>query len=424
MLTKEENELLTRTGPGTPMGDLYRRFWLPVLLASELATADCDPVRVQVLGERLVAFKDTQDRIGLLDARCAHRQANLFWGRNEEGGLRCVYHGWKYDVNGDCLDIPNAPEGESFKTKVAALAAYPAVEQGGFIWAYMGPPDVRPPMPGFEINNVPESHRYIAKILLRANWLQLMEGEIDSSHVSFLHSRVDKGESPLAARDRMQASMFQDLSPTWTFKDTDYGMMLGAKRKGAGNKTYWRVNQWLMPAFTMIAARPGTPVHLQIRVPIDDESSIFYRAIWHPSRPLTDKELWDAKETGVNFPELIPGTFLGKENRDNDYLIDRAAQRTTSFTGIKSIPAQDWAVQEDMGGPTADRTLEHLVSADAAIISVRKRLITTARDLQEGTEPREPQAGDRYGVRPVDIMLDEQAEVWDGAREYLEAQAW
>ncbi len=424
MLTKEENDLLTRTGAGTPMGDLYRRFWLPVLLASELPTADCDPVRVKALGERLVAFKDTQGRIGLVDQRCPHRQANLFFGRNEEGGLRCSYHGWKMDVDGNCLDIPNAPEGESFKAKVTAIAAYPAVERGGFIWAYMGPRDAQPPIPNFEINSVPESHRYISKIFLHANWLQLMEGEIDSSHVSFLHSRIDKGMDPLAARGRLQGAMFQDTSPTWIFKDTDYGIMLGAKRKGTDSQTYWRVNQWLMPAFTMIAARPGTPVHLQIRVPMDDESSIFYRAIWHPSRPLTDKEVWDAKENGVNFPELIPGTFVGKENIDNDYLIDRATQRTTSFTGIKSIPAQDWAVQEDMGGPIADRTMERLVSADAAIISVRKRLITTARDLQEGTEPSEPQAGDRFGVRPIDIMLDEKAEVWDGAREYLEAQAW
>jgi phthalate 4,5-dioxygenase len=218
--------------------------------------------------------------------------------------------------------------------------------------------------------------------------------------------------------------MFSDATPTWLFKDTDYGIMLGARRNGADNKSYWRVNQWLMPSFTMIAALPGTPVHLQIRVPIDDKSSIFYRAIWHPTRPLTDKERWDAEHGGVNFPEMIPGTYLPKENMDNDYLVDRAAQKTTSFSGIKSIPAQDWAVQEDMGGPIVDRSIEHLVSSDAGIISVRKRLIATARDLQEGTEPQEPQSGSRYGVRPIDIMLDGEDEVWDGARDYLEAKAW
>lgn len=424
MLTHEENDLLTMTGPDTPMGDLYRRFWLPVMLAEELPTTDCDPVRVHVLGERLVAFKDTSGRVGLLDTRCAHRSANLFWGRNEQDGLRCAYHGWKYDVTGQCVDVPNAPEGAVFKEKISTLAAYPAVERGGFIWAYMGPKEQEPPFPNFEINRVPAAHIHITKVYLRANWMQLMEGELDSSHVGFLHSRVDNGENVLSARGRMQGAIFADSAPTWTFKDTDYGIMLGAKRDGTDDKTYWRVNQWLMPSFTMIAARPGTPVHLQIRVPMGDATSIFYRAIWHPSRPLTDQERHDAERGGVNFPEMIPGTYLPKENMDNDYLIDRAAQRATSFTGIKSIPAQDWAVQEDMGGPIVDRSIEHLVSADAAIISVRKRLIKAARDLREGTEPAEPQAGERYGVRPIDIMLDGKAEVWDGAREYLEAETW
>ena len=243
-------------------------------------------------------------------------------------------------------------------------------------------------MKDFEINRVPDSHRHITKVLLRANWMQLMEGELDSSHVSFLHSRIDKGENPLAARDRMQGTIFSDSAPTWLFKDTDYGMMLGAHRNGEGNQSYWRVNQWLMPSFTMIAAKPGTPVHLQIRVPVDDYSSIFYRALWHPTRPLTNKERWDAEHGGVNFPEMVPGTYLSRENMDNDYLIDRAAQRTTSFTGIKSIPAQDWAVQEDMGGPIVDRSIEHLVSSDAAIISVRKRLIKRLVHYKKERSPR------------------------------------
>ena len=424
MLSVEDNELLTRTGPGTPMGELYRRFWLPVMLAEELPSPDGDPVRVRVLGERLVAFKDTDGEIGLLDQRCPHRSSSLFWGRNEEGGLRCAYHGWKYDVHGNCLDIPNAPEGATFKNKIATFAAYPAFERGGFVWAYLGPKDEEPPFPNFEINQVPDSHRYISKILLRANWLQLMEGEIDSSHVSFLHSRIDRGLDPLASRQRVQQAMYQDASPTWAFMDTAYGMMLGARRDGGDAKSYWRVNQWVMPAFTMIAARPGTPVHLQIRVPIDDEHSLFYRAIWHPSRPLTPQELDDARHGGVNYPEMLPGAYQARENMDNDYLIDRAAQRSESFTGIRSIPAQDWAVQEDMGGPIADRSIEHLVSSDAAIISVRQRLVKTARSLQEGTEPEEPSSGDQYGVRPIDILLDEGATVWDDAREYLEAKAW
>ncbi|MEE8517527.1 MAG: Rieske 2Fe-2S domain-containing protein [Dehalococcoidia bacterium] len=424
MLSIEENDLVTKTGAGTPMGDLYRRFWVPVLLADELPVPDCTPVRVQVMGEHLIAFKDTNGRIGLLDRRCPHRSANLFFGRNEEGGLRCAYHGWKYDVDGNCLDIPNAPEGASFKDKITTFAAYPAVERGGLVWAYLGPKELQPPFPEFELNQVPESHRYITKVFLDGNWLQHMEGEIDSSHVGFLHSRIDSGMSPLQARGRMGIDVFKDQAPTWVFKDTDYGIMLGALRKSGEGKNYWRVNQWIMPSFTMIAAKPGTPVHLQMRVPIDDEHSIFFRAIWHPTRPLTEEELHDARDVGVNFPELLPGEFRGKENMGNDYLIDRAVQRTTSFTGIKSIPAQDWAMQESMGGPVPDRSIEHLVSADAAIIAVRKRLLKTLQDLQEGLEPAESQAGTRYGVRSIDIMLEPEATVWEDAKEYLEAQAW
>ena len=261
MLSAEDNELITRIGPGTAMGDLYRRFWLPVLLAEELPAPDCAPVRLQVLGERLIAFKDSAGRVGVLDQRCPHRQANLFWGRNEEGGLRCAYHGWKYNVEGDCVDLPNAPEGSVFKEKIHAFAAYRAVERGGFVWTYMGPPDRTPEFPDFELNSVPESHRYISKIFIRGNYLQSMEGDIDSSHVSFLHSRVDSNAKGLLPEDRAQPAMFQDLAPRWSIKDTEYGMMLGAERTGPEGKRYWRINQWLMPSFTMIAARPGTPVH-------------------------------------------------------------------------------------------------------------------------------------------------------------------
>ena len=338
MLSVEDNELITRIGPGTAMGDLYRRFWLPVLLAEELPALDCAPVRLQVLGERLIAFKDSAGRVGVLDQRCPHRLANLFWGRNEEGGLRCAYHGWKYNVEGDCVDLPNAPEGSVFKEKIHAFAAYPAVERGGFVWTYMGPPDRTPEFPDFELNSVPESHRYISKIFIRGNYLQSMEGDIDSSHVSFLHSRVDSNAKGLLPEDRAQPAMFQDLAPRWSIKDTEYGMMLGAERTGPEGKRYWRINQWLMPSFTMIAARPGTPVHFQMRVPMDDESSIYYRVIYHPERPLTDAELHDARYGGTNFPAIIPGTFLPIENKDNDYLVDRAQQRTVSFSGIKSVP--------------------------------------------------------------------------------------
>jgi phthalate 4,5-dioxygenase oxygenase subunit len=424
MLSATENQLLTRVGPGTPMGDLYRRFWLPILVIEELPEPDCTPVRIQVLGERLVAFRDSEGRVGVLDERCPHRLASLFWGRNEEGGLRCVYHGWKFDVTGRCLDLPNTQEGETYREKVSTFAAYPAEERGGLVWVYMGPRQSMPPVPGFELNLVPESHRYISKMFIRGNWLQGLEGDIDSSHVSFLHSRVDAVKGDLTAMGRASAAMYEDKAPRWDIKDTDYGVSLAAQRTGSDGTAYWRVNQWTMPSFTMIAAKPGTPIHFQVRVPSDDESQIYFRIIWHPERPLTDMELTTARTSGVNFPAVVPGTFMPAERRENDYLIDRELQRNLSYTGIKSIPAQDWAVQEDQGGPIADRRLEHLVSADQAIIAMRQRLLKALQRMEQGQEPLEPSAAGRTPIRPVDLELAPSVSVWEGAAEYLNARSW
>jgi phthalate 4,5-dioxygenase len=425
MLSARENDLLTHVGAGTPMGELYRRFWLPVLLSDELPAPDCTPVRMVILGERLVAFRDSLGRVGVLDERCPHRMASLFWGRNEEGGLRCAYHGWKWDVEGRCLDVPNTPEGESYRDKVTAYAAYPAVELGGLVWAYMGPPEQKPEAPDYEMNSVPAANRYISKMFINGNWMQGMEGDIDSSHVSFLHGRADTATAELTRMGRMEGAMFHDKAPRWEFKETGYGIMLAAQRTGTADSMYWRVNQWLMPSFTMIAAKPGTPIHFQVRVPVDDEHQVYYRIIWHPERALTESELYTAREGGVNFPEIIPGTFKPRETLENSYLIDRALQKTgSSFTGIKSIPAQDWAVQEDQGGPVADRSLEHLVSADEAIIQVRQRLLKALRGLQEGIEPLEPGAASENRVRPIDIVLAHDVDVWDGAADYLAARAW
>jgi phenylpropionate dioxygenase-like ring-hydroxylating dioxygenase large terminal subunit len=394
------------------------------MLTDELPEPDCTPVRLHVLGEQLVAFRDTEGRVGVLDERCPHRLASLFWGRNEEGGLRCVYHGWKWDIEGRCLDIPNTQEGETYKDKVTAYAAYPAVERGGLVWAYMGPKEVMPPVPDFEVNAVPDSHRYISKMFIKGNWLQGLEGDIDSSHVSFLHSRIDAVKGDLMGINRASAAMYDDKAPRWDIRDTEYGIALAAQRKGPDGAAYWRVNQWHMPAFTMIAAKPGTFIHFQVRVPQDDETQIYYRIIWHPERPLTEQELRDARTSGVNFPEVIPGTFQPAERAENDYLIDRQAQRTRSYTGIKSIPAQDWAVQAWQGGTVADRALEHLVSADTAIISMRQRLLKALQRIEAGEEPVEPATLGRTRVRPVDIMLAKDESVWDGAGGYLAARAW
>jgi hypothetical protein len=224
--------------------------------------------------------------------------------------------------------------------------------------------------------------------------------------------------------NRASLAVFDDKAPRWDIKDTDYGVMLAAQRRGPEGNAYWRVNQWTMPAFTMIAAKPGTYIHFQVSVPVVDERQLYYRIIWHPERPLTDQERRDAQTSGVNFPAVVPGTFTPAERPDNDFLIDREAQRTVSYTGIKSIPAQDWAVQGYQGGVIADRPLEHLVSADQAIISMRQRVLKAIERMQQGQEPLEPAHTGRAPIRPVDIMLRDGVSVWDGAAPYLHGQAW
>src|SRR5260221_13476144 len=180
MLTQEMNELLTRTGPGTPMGELFRRYWIPALLDSELPERDCPPVRVKLLGEKLVAFRGSDGRIGLIDEFCAHRGVSLWFGRNQEGGLRCAYHGWKYDVNGQCVDLPSEPEASRVRQRIK-LKSYPCVELGGVIWTYMGPLAEKPPLPNFEWVHLPPSHRVTTKRWQESNYLQAVEGGIDSS---------------------------------------------------------------------------------------------------------------------------------------------------------------------------------------------------------------------------------------------------
>ena len=187
MLTREHNELVTRTGPGTPMGAMLRRYWIPFLLSEELPEPECPPVRVKLLSERLLVFRDSEGRLGLIDEFCAHRGVSLWFGRNEQSGIRCPYHGWKYDVTGQCVEVPSEPVESGFCNKIR-LKSYPCVERGGIVWAYMGPPAEQPPVPAFEWANLPTSHCYITKRWQECNYLQAMEGGVDSSHVSFLHS--------------------------------------------------------------------------------------------------------------------------------------------------------------------------------------------------------------------------------------------
>ncbi|MBI2761293.1 MAG: Rieske 2Fe-2S domain-containing protein [Chloroflexi bacterium] len=420
MLSQEENKLLTETGPGTPMGDVFRRFWLPALLSSELPSPDSEPVRLTLLSEDLIAFRDTEGRVGVLDRYCLHRGASLFWGRNEDCGLRCVYHGWKYDVTGQCVDMPNEPAESRFKEKIQTTA-YPTEERGGVIWVYMGPRGTRAEVPELEWTRVPESHRLVSKRIQECNYLQNVEGEVDSSHVSFLHSTVDSG-SDLSRTGGVGGNLVYDRSPRFNVKTTDYGLMITARRSAGEGGYYWRITPFMMPVYTIIPFEPGVPQTFTAAVPIDDTHIFGFSATWHPDRPLTEEELERHKLGYGAHVRLLPGSFNTLANKANDYLIDREVQRTKTFTGIHGVREQDMAVQSDQWGPITKRWKEHLGTTDLAVIAMRRRLLRTIKNLQQGIEPPEAHNGAAYRVRSAAIVLNQDVEVEEGAREVMQAR--
>ncbi len=382
----EQNELLTRTGPDAPMGQLFRRYWLPALLAEELPEPDCPPVRVKILGERLIAFRDTQNRLGLIDEFCAHRGVSLWFGRNEEGGLRCSYHGWKYDVTGQCVEIPSEPANPKLCQRMK-LKGYPLIERGGVLWTYMGPVELKPPLPEHEWTMVPANNRFVSKRWQECNWLQAMEGGIDSSHVSFLHRHTMKVDPMFKGATQSHQLNLGDLAPHFEVVESAGGLYIGARRNAEDDKYYWRITQWIMPSFTLIPPRGDHPIGGHCWVPMDDENCWAWSTNHHATRPLTREER-DAMIAGkgIHVP-LIPGTFRPVANKDNDYLMDRRAQKEgRTFSGVEGFAMQDASVQESMG-PIQDRTRENLVPTDQGIIVARRRLVAAAKGLESGEQP-------------------------------------
>ncbi len=369
MLPHAENRRLTETGPGTKMGALMRRYWVPALFAGALPEPDCPPVRVKILGERLVAFRDTKGRIGLLDEFCPHRTASLFFGRNEECGLRCVYHGWKFDIDGACVDQPSEPAESNFKHKIKQTA-YPCLERGGIVWTYMGPRADMPEFPDLEWTKVPESHRFLTRHVQECNWLQAFEGGFDTSHLSFLH----RGTAD-APGGRMQR-----LPSRYEVIPTDFGFIAGTGREVEDGMN-WTANVMLIPFHKIIATNP---IGAHVWVPIDDETTMNYCVDYLPNRPLSAAERARLQSWEHIHAELIPGTDRAVLNADNDYLIDRALQRSgRSYTGIKGIGMQDCSIQESMGR-IARRPIEHLGVSDTIVIKLRRFLADTLDDFEAG----------------------------------------
>jgi nitrite reductase/ring-hydroxylating ferredoxin subunit len=373
MLPKEQNELLTRTGPGAPMGELMRRYWIPALLSEEIPSADSPPVQVRLLGEELVAFRDSKGRIGLLDEHCAHRGTSLFYGRNEDCGLRCIYHGWKYDVDGNVLDTPAEPPDSDFKTKVRTTS-YPTHEAAGVIYAYLGPRDKMPLFPDYEWFQVPLNQTYVTKALLECNYLQGLEGECDSSHLSLLHQTFTPG--PERAIWRL------DPSPRYETEDTDFGVRLVATRNAGPGQQYVRLSSFVMPVFGCVpAGRPpgeldGYEIHMY--VPHNDKLAWRYDMGFRRNRPVTEEEVHRRKQIKPDYTRI--------RNARNHYLQDREMQKKVNYTGIPDFLNHDAVATETMG-PIFDRSKEHLGVSDKAVIALRKYLLSAVKTFQEGKEP-------------------------------------
>ena len=419
-MKKEQSDLLTQTGPGTIMGDLFRRYWLPALLAEEIALPDGAPVRLQLLSEKMLAFRDTSGQLGVIDEFCAHRGVSLWFGRNEEGGIRCPYHGWKYDINGQCMEVPSEAVESGFCERIK-LKSYPLVERGGVVWIYMGPPELQPPLPEWEFATVPARQSFTTKRIQECNWLQAMEGGIDSSHVSFLHSGA-LNRDPLFVGSKGNQYNLNDLKPVFEVVPTDGGLYIGARRNAEQGHYYWRITPWVMPSFTMIAPRADHPVHGHFWVPIDDENNWAWSFDYHPTRDLTHDEVQAMKGGSGIHVQYVPGTFRPLQNKDNDYMMDRAAQKAgIHYSGVAGIAMQDASLQESMGA-IQDRTRENLVSTDNGIIMARQLLMKTAKALAEkgeapaGTDPLIQR------VRSVAVVLPVDQAFKDAAKDALRAE--
>ncbi|HEY1722153.1 MAG TPA: Rieske 2Fe-2S domain-containing protein [Magnetospirillaceae bacterium] len=391
MLSAQDNETLTRVGPGTPMGELMRQYWLPACKSSELV-ADGTPLRLMLLGEKLIGFRDSSGRVGIMDHRCPHRCVSLFFGRNEEGGLRCIYHGWKFDVDGNCLDMPNVPPGKRFEDRIHAKA-YKTFERHGVVWVYMGARETVPPPPMVEATLLPEGEARVTMTQRDCNWLQALEGDLDTSHFGFLHMGCVKVEDIDPAN--MHKYSITDRAPEFQVKETDWGMMCGAYRKADPGNTYWRISHFLFPFWALFP--DGTfedNVTADAWVPLDDTHTMFVNFAWtkrtSPLRTLKDGRTIPGLEYKH---DMLPQTedWLGRgrlaSNGANDHRIDREAQRTQSFTGVTGITIQDQLATESMG-PIVDRAFEHLAPSDAMVARTRQRMLKAVRALaKDGTAP-------------------------------------
>ena len=444
MLSKEDNDILCQVGPGTPMGEVMRQYWVPAIRSDELPAPDCAPLRVKLLGEELIGYRTTSGAVGLIQNSCPHRGASLFFGRNEEEGLRCVYHGWKFDVTGACVDMPSEPAESNFKNKVRARA-YPTHERNGIVWAYMGPREVPPPLPEIEHTLMNSDITRITMIHRPCNWMQGWEGEMDTVHAAFLHGGASKAED--FEPGSFNYYQYRERTPRFSVIDTPIGTSYGAYRPAEDDTYYWRTAHMMFPFYAVIPAG-----WLGMYVPMDDSHTMHWEVLVRPqleggartAEPVTTGSL-PARERGANAvapggPRSLgtqggtmgPTTWLPNgtgwydrfnidQTMANDYLIDREQQsQWKSYSGIRGIRQQDMAVTESMGA-IYDRTREHLGTTDALIIRTRRKLIKVAKEFRDhGVLPPGVDNPELYHMRSGEFLLPRSVDWWDALRDRRE----
>src|SRR5262245_46263037 len=420
MTSVREGAELTSVGRDTVMGQLMRQYWIPAALSSELRR-DGAPLRLMLLGEKLVAFRDSAGRVGVMDHRCPHRCASLFLGRNEVNGIRCVYHGWKFDVEGRCVDMPNVPEHHDFKHKLRAKA-YKVGERAGIVWVYMGTPGAAPPMPALEILCLRDDDVGVSCIQRDCNYLQALEGDIDTSHFGFLHAgHVDPDDVP---EDHPIYHTLTNRAPEYHAADTPWGTQYAAYRSASDGRTSWRFANFLFPFWTQQPQGEfAKHIHARAWVPLDDSHTMFYYLWWkigtsigRPRPPMNSGNPMGGDEPNLKF---LPNTtdWLGRwrlaANESNDWRIDRDAQhRNLIYAGIRNLYLQDQAITESMG-PIADHGLEHLASSDQMITRTRRRLLMAARALRDrGTAPPGIQSADVFRDARSGYFITDDTSTW------------
>jgi phthalate 4,5-dioxygenase oxygenase subunit len=425
MLTQEDNKIITQVGPGTPMGMYMREYWIPVCLSEEL-DSDGPSRRVKLLGEDLVAFRVTSGKVGLVQRNCPHRGAALYFGRNEEEGLTCVYHGWKFGVDGQCLDMPNEPDNNRFHEKVRAMA-YPCEERNGLIWTYMGSREEPPPLPMFEWNSNPDNIPIMWRNHRACNYMQAMEGGLDTSHVGFLHRTLDKslgstspGNSMPGGPRRTTSMLSIDSKPRLEVKEAEYGLLYTAKRSMGNNEEYHRIHPFLLPFHNMIGGGLGDGTGSDaytgmVWVPMDDEQTLVLEWHYRPEKPYTAEER-EKIVKNRNPHGFLPDNTLDpvggwklEANWDNFFHWDYELQRDKLFFGVTSNPLQDGAIQQSMEA-IYDRSKEHLGTADAMIIRMRRSLLDAARTFAETGEAVGVDNPEIFANRPVGAVLPEGAD--------------